>query len=273
MDNLKNAKDHLKLKIDHLPDTVLLPGDPKRVYEIASFWEDVNEVGNNRDYVTLVGNYKGIPLAACSSGIGGPSTEIAVMELYKHGVKNIIRVGTSGGLARKLIPGDLVVLSSCIRYSGTSNLFVPENYPAIADYKLLIALINACNESKVNFHVGIGLSVDSFYATKTKLLGDFVPSTIEGMLDKWVNAGALQLDMEAATLFVLASLLGINAGAICTVGSNLKFETKPEIAPSNEAAIKCANEAAIIFKKWEERSSKLNERFVLPPIYKAGDEV
>lgn len=272
MNNLKSAKDHLKLKIDHLPDTVLLPGDPNRVYEIANFWEDVKEVGNNRDYITLVGNYKGITLAACSSGIGGPSTEIAVVELYKHGVKNIIRVGTSGGLAKELRPGDLVVLSSCIRYSGTSNLFVPENYPAVADYKMLIALINACDEAQTSYHVGIGLSVDSFYATKPKLLGDFFPSAIEEMLDQWINAGALQLDMEAATLFVLASLLGINAGAICTVGSNITLKIKPEIAPSNDNAIKCANDAAVAFKKWKKRSNELNGRFILPPIQRIGDE-
>ena len=248
----------------------MLPGAPERVYEIASFWDDVKEVGKNRDYITLVGTYKGIPLAVCSSGIGGPSTEIAVVELYKHNVKNIIRVGTSGGLAKRLNPGDLVILSSCIRYSGTSNLFVPENYPAVADYRVLLALIASCEKLNVNYHVGMGLSVDSFYATKPQLLGESFTSSIAGMLDKWINAGALQLDMEAATLFVLASLLGINAGAICTVGSNLTLKVMPEAAPSNEIAIRCASDAALTFKKWEKMSK---DRFVLPPIDEPGDEV
>ncbi|MFO8022534.1 MAG: nucleoside phosphorylase, partial [Perlabentimonas sp.] len=178
MDNSRKHKDHLMLSVDKLPETVLLPGDPGRVYEIANFLENVKEVGSNRNYITLTGDYKGFPIAVCSSGIGGPSTEIAVVELHKLGVKNIIRIGTSGGLSKELAPGDLVVLTSCVRYSGTTSLFVPENYPAVSDYRILSALIYACEKNKVNYHVGMGLSIDSFYATKPEPLGERLPTDI-----------------------------------------------------------------------------------------------
>ncbi|HNS67897.1 MAG TPA: uridine phosphorylase, partial [Mesotoga infera] len=143
MESINISKDHLKLSVDKLPDVLLLPGDPARVYEIGRFLDNVKEVGNNRDYLTIVGEYRGLPIAACSSGMGGPSTEIAVVELHKHGVNTIIRIGTSGGLSEKISPGDLIVLSGCIKYSGTANLFVPENFPSIADYRVLQALICA----------------------------------------------------------------------------------------------------------------------------------
>ena len=272
MDTVKTSKDHLKLSVEKLPEMVLLPGDPARVYEIASFLTDVEEVGNNRGYITLTGKYRGLPLAVCSSGMGGPATEIAVVELNRHGVRTIIRIGTSGGLAKELTPGDLVVLSSCIRYSGTANLFVPENFPAVADYRLLTALVSACDKSRKRYHVGIGLSVDSFYATKPKLFGEAFPSAIAPELEGWRNSGALQIDMEAATLFVLSSLLGITAGAICTVGSNIPLNIRPEEPPSNERAIECACEAALLFSGWKKASERDGREFRLPPLLNTGDD-
>ena len=230
----------------------------------------MEEIGNNRDYITVTGTYKGLPLTVCSSGIGGPSTEIAVVELNRLGVKTIIRVGTSGGLADDVKPGDLIVLSSCIRYSGTANLFIPENFPAVADYRLLTALISACEEAGVVYHVGIGLSLDSFYATKPDLLREDFPSSIYGKLEEWISAGALQLDMEAATLYVLSSLLKINAAAICTAGSNISRGERPETPPSNENAIRAACEAAYKFNNWKEISLKRGRSFTLPPIAERG---
>jgi len=268
--NINISKDHLKLSVDKLPDVLLLPGDPARVYEIGRFLDNVKEVGNNRDYLTIVGEYRGLPIAACSSGMGGPSTEIAVVELHKHGVNTIIRIGTSGGLSEKISPGDLIVLSGCIKYSGTANLFVPENFPSIADYRVLQALICACDREGATFHVGLGLSVDSFYATKPGLIGNDFPSTINDQMDLWKSAGALQLDMEAATLFVLSSLLGISAGAICTAGSNIIKGLRPEYPPSNDPAIRCACEAALLFKRWERLSEQAGKNFLIPPIEDRG---
>jgi uridine phosphorylase len=272
MNNSKKAKNHLQISSDSLPEIALLPGDPARVYEIGECLSNVKEIGNNRGYITITGTYKGLPLTVCSSGIGGPSTEIAVVELNRLGVDTIIRVGTSGGLADHVKPGDVIVLSSCIRYSGTANLFIPENFPAVADYRLLTALISACEEAGVVYHVGIGLSLDSFYATKPDLLRKDFPSSIYGKLEEWIAAGALQLDMEAATLYVLSSLLKINAAAICTAGSSISRGERPEIPPSNENAIIAACEAACKFNNWKEISIKRGRSFTLPPIAERGNE-
>lgn len=272
MDNSRKYKDHLMISVDKLPETVLLPGDPGRVYEIANYLENVKEVGSNRSYITITGDYKGLPIAVCSSGIGGPSTEIAVVELHRLGVKNIVRIGTSGGLSKELEPGDLVVLTGCVRYSGTTSLFVPESYPAVSDYRILSALLYACEKNHVNYHVGMGLSIDSFYATKPEPLGENLPTEIIKKLEFWINSGAIQLDMEAATLFVLANLLGISAGAICTVGSNVTLHSVPKHSPSNENAIKCACEAVYTFNRWKKAAERYGKKFILPPISDLGCE-
>ncbi len=245
MDKRHCGKSHLQLKVNSLPETVLLPGDPARVLEIASYWDNAKEIGENREFKTMVGRYKGMEIAACSTGIGGASTEIAVAELFQLGARRLIRVGTAGGISPKVKPGDLVVLSGCVRYSGAADAYIPLNYPAIANYKTVMALIGACQELDCCYHEGLGLSLDSFYASKTHLIqGKSLPSRIEPLLNEWVKAGVLQLDMETATLFILASLLGIEAGAICTVGSNLFFDY-PTTTISNGAAISAALLAAL----------------------------
>jgi uridine phosphorylase len=246
-----NPKNHLQLTVDKLPKTVLFPGDPDRVSEIAAFLTNVRQVGHHRNYITIIGNYAGSEIAACSSGMGGPSTEIAVVELKRYGVKNIIRIGTSGGIGKNVRPGDLIVLKSCIRFSGAADLFIPVNYPAVSDFITTIALEKAARKTGMNVYAGIGLSIDSFYATKPYLIGDNFPSAIEKDLPMWRDSGALQIDMEAATLFILSSLLDIRAGAICTVGSALLENLRPETPPSNKHAIIAACETALLLQNYE----------------------
>jgi len=132
---MRQTKNHLQLSVDKLPETVLLPGDPGRIAEIAACLDHVRQVGDHRGFLTIVGEYKGTEIAACSSGIGGPSVEIAVVELKRYGVRRVIRVGTSGGIGQDVLPGHLVVLSGCVRYSGAADLFVPVNYPAVSDFR------------------------------------------------------------------------------------------------------------------------------------------
>ena len=63
---------------------VLLPGDPGRVPVVASFWDETREVARNREYVTFTGTYRGAPISCSSTGIGAPSTAIALEELVLH---------------------------------------------------------------------------------------------------------------------------------------------------------------------------------------------
>jgi uridine phosphorylase len=253
---MATAKDHLSLKIERIPETVLLSGDPGRIDQIASFWDRSEVVGDNREFRTLVGTYKGLPMAACSTGIGGPSTEIAVIELFRHGARNLIRVGTSGGLAESIRPGDLIVNSACIRETGAADAFVPRSFPAVAHHELTLALIQACCAGGYRHHMGLGVTLDSFYATKPHLVRESgFPSQLSPQLAAWREAGALHIEMEAATIFVLASLLGLRAGCICTAGSNLTRGERPEMPPSNAPAIETACQAALILSGWDRLAS------------------
>ncbi|NLJ73478.1 MAG: nucleoside phosphorylase [Firmicutes bacterium] len=244
-------KDHIQLSVEQIPEMVFLPGDPERVDEISRYLSNVQHLGNNREYRTVSGEIDGTSVGVCSTGMGGPSTEIAVVELFEKGARRFIRIGTAGALQPHIEVGDLIIATGCIRESGTARSYVPDTYPAVANYEMVLALIQACEELKYPYHVGLGLSVDCFYATKPELFGDRIPSQISPMLSEYVKAGALQMEMEAATVMVLAQILGASAAAICTVGSNQITKEPSKSAPTNERAIQAACRGAQILSQWD----------------------
>ncbi|HZB01901.1 MAG TPA: uridine phosphorylase, partial [Actinomycetota bacterium] len=71
---------HLQLAPGDVAPYVLLPGDPGRVPLVASVWDESREVASNREYVTFTGTYRGVPISCTSTGIGCPSTAIAMEE-------------------------------------------------------------------------------------------------------------------------------------------------------------------------------------------------
>jgi len=71
--------------------------------------------------------------------------------------------------------------------------------------------------------------------------------------------------METATLYTLASLYGLRAGAVCAVyNSHATNEFKPGAGEEN--AIRIANEATKILNEWDAKKKKKarNPVFSLP---------
>ncbi len=76
-------------------------GDPARVSMFEDLLEDYRIVSNYREYVVGTGYYNGIKITVCSTGIGAPSTEIAVIQLIALGAKALIRIGGTGVLKER----------------------------------------------------------------------------------------------------------------------------------------------------------------------------
>ena len=89
---------HIRLSENHGAASALLPGDPARLDRIRPFLSDAEELAYNREYRSLVGTYQGVRVLAVSTGIGGASAGIAVEELSRLGVTNMIRIGSCGAL-------------------------------------------------------------------------------------------------------------------------------------------------------------------------------
>ncbi len=191
----------------------LLPGDPGRCEKIAAMLEKPYHVGQNREYNIWNGTLCGELVTVCSTGIGGPSTAIAVEELVSIGAEVFIRVGTCGGISLDVKSGDVVVASGAVRQDGTSHEYAPPEFPAVADYRVLAALASAAETLGFSSHVGVVQSKDSFY-------GQHSPGrmpTSNALLEKWEawkRLGVLASEMEASTLFVVGATLGVRTGAV-----------------------------------------------------------
>jgi uridine phosphorylase len=207
---------HLQIEPGDIGAYVLLPGDPGRSELIASRFDNPRHVQSNREYVTWTGTLDGVPVSVCSTGIGSPSTAIAVEELCRVGATTLIRVGTCGGLQPELRLGDLVVMSGAVRDEGTSPQYAPLAFPAVANLDVTLALRDAARAQSDRVHVGTTLSVDSFYS-EVELLTVPLTLPLQQRMQAWVRAGVIAAEMECAALYVTAAVQRVHAGALCVV--------------------------------------------------------
>ncbi len=259
---------HLRVKPGDVSRYVLLPGDPERVKKIASFWDEVWHVASHREYLTYTGRYKGVLISATSTGIGAPSTAIAIEELARVGADTFIRVGTTGALHKWIDIGDVIISSGAVRLEGTSKQYIIPEYPAVANYEVVLALIEAAEELGVKYHVGLTASTDSFYVGQERPgYKGYLPPFNKGLIDFLKSANVLNFEMEAATIFTLANIYGFRAGAVCAAIANRETEEFiPEAGVTD--AIKVANEAVKILSEWDEIKEDEKKKYISPSLLK-----
>lgn len=219
---------HLQCEPGQVGGYVLLPGDPGRCALIAERFESATLVAANREFTTYTGTLDGVPVSATSTGIGGPSTAIAVEELCNLGAHTLIRVGTCGGMQQEVRWGDVVLAQAAVRDEGTTQQYVPPGYPATAHVDVLDALRATAAERGGTHHTGVVQSKDSFYG---EMEPDRMPVAAElhQRWAAWIKAGVLASEMECATLFVVAAVRGARAGAalVCVNETPLTREMPP----------------------------------------------
>lgn len=194
---------HIRIRSDINIKYALLPGDPKRIDAIAKHLTDVVSLADNREYRSISGSYKGVPILALSTGIGGPSTAIAIEELCNCGIKYAIRIGSCGALQPNIEIGHLVLASAAVRDDGVSRTYIGESFPAVSDTDLLFLCENAAKQNNFAYHTGIVRSHDSFYTDRE-----------EEICEYWSERGILGADMETAALFVMGRLRGMKTASI-----------------------------------------------------------
>ncbi len=215
---------HLQLKKGDVPGYVLLPGAPERTELMAKDWDNVREVAYHREYKTMSGTYQNQPIAAVSTGIGAASSEICVHELNTLGVHTCIRVGSTGSIVPEFDLGDLIIVIAAIRKDGTSDTYIDGSYPAVADFRVVNALCQACENLGFRYGFGISYTTGSFYLGQARPLradgSGYWPSSMNHFLDDLKNTGVTNIEMEAAGQFVVGSLHGMRMGAIMSVFAN-----------------------------------------------------
>lgn len=204
---------HIQVRPGQVGKYVLLPGDPDRVLRIAKYLDDAKEIAFHREHRTCTGTYKGITVSATSTGMGCPSTAIAVEELANVGATHFIRVGSTGALQKGMEIGDIVVSTGSMSLDGTSSYYAHKGFPAVASFFLTRSLFDAAIKHKEegNFNVFFGLSAasDAFYGE--------TPEFLQMLTDHRV----LNVEMESSAIFTIAHMRGLKAGMVCAVSGNL----------------------------------------------------
>ncbi|WP_461863616.1 uridine phosphorylase [Thermococcus sp.] len=258
---------HIACRPGDVARYVLLPGDPERVPKISSLWDEAEEIAFHREYRTHTGKYKGVQISVTSTGIGGPSSAIAVEELAAIGADTFIRVGSTGAIQPGMEIGDLIIARAAVRLEGTSKQYVRVEYPAAADLEVTLALIEAAESLGVRYHLGITASTDSFYLGQGRPgLKGYFPSFAKNILDDLRQANVTNFEMEAATLFTLASIYGLRAGCVCAVFAN-RVTNEFGKAGEKEAAL-VASEAVKILAEWDEEKEKAGKKVWFPGLRK-----
>lgn len=206
---------HIHCKKGEVGKYVLLPGDPFRTDKIAEYLDNPHLVAHNREHKTWTGSLNGELVSVTSTGMGGPSTAIAVEELIHCGAKVFIRVGTCGSICKESFDPkwEGVVITGSVRDEGTTVQYVPIEYPAIADISVTNALLNSVNKLKYPFTSGIAQAKDSFYGQHDP---ESMPNSdyLNSRWKAWEKAGVMASEMETSTLFIVSQIRGAKAGAI-----------------------------------------------------------
>jgi len=203
---------HIRCKEGDVGRYVFLPGDPGRCESIAAHFDNPVHIGMNREYNIYTGTLLGEKVSVCSTGIGGPSASIAMEELKEVGVDTFIRVGTCGGIRLDVQSGDVVIANGAVRMEGTSREYAPIEFPAVADFDVTTALVQAAREQKKPYKVGVVQCKDAFYGQHSP---HRMPVSYE-LLNKWEawkRLGVLASEMESAALFTVAAALGVRCGS------------------------------------------------------------
>jgi len=256
---------HLEVGPGDVADSVLLPGNPERVPKVTDAWDDHEEVAHHREYRTATGTYDDTPISVTSTGIGSPSAAIAVEELARVGADTFLRVGSCGAIREEASVGDLVITTGAVRQEGTSEEYVREDYPAVADDRVVNALVAAAERLDYDYHVGITASTDSFYAGQGRPgFEGFEAAGSDELVEHLRDAKVLNFEMEAAAVCTLANLYGLRAGAVCTVYANRvtgEFRTEGE-----RKAAKTASEAVSILAEMEEAAEAAGAKRWYPGV-------
>ncbi|GHU67239.1 uridine phosphorylase [Clostridia bacterium] len=196
---------------------------------IAAHMEDVEDVTRNPMYTILSGKYKGTDMTICSSGSAGPEREIALLDLVMYaGVDTFLHLGTSGVHREEIEVGDMIISSGAVRDEGLTGEYVKKTYPAIANYELLLSLIEAAQTLNGRYHVGITRSNDSVYVGQGRPVLGYIQHPEDGVVDYWKQAGILNAERETAATLVLSSLFNCRGGSINSACNNT---TSQEVKP------------------------------------------
>lgn len=185
---------HTQLTTAIQTDRAIIVGDPARVDRAAPLLTNAQRVADNREYRSVIGEYRGQRVLVMSTGIGAPSAGIGVEELKNVGIKKIIRVGSAGAMQAGIGLGQLIIAEGVVRDDGLTKQYVPAMYPAVPSFELMALAHKYAPQAEY----GIVRSHDGFYMDNNAETEAY-----------WSSYGIIGADMESGALLTIGRLRGL----------------------------------------------------------------
>jgi uridine phosphorylase len=190
---------------------ILLPGSDGRAEQISKAFDNRIVKTHSRGHHLYLGTIsaagKKIDVASIASGMGCPSLEIILHELYHLGAKRFLRVGTAGSLQPGMVQiGDIVNAYASVRDEKTTSDYAPIEVPAVSSFEFVQAISQAAQFLKIEdkVHCGTVHCKSSFYAR------EFGAGPLNHVNQSYLNllkqCGVLATEMETAALFMQSQL-------------------------------------------------------------------
>jgi purine-nucleoside phosphorylase len=142
-------------------------------------------------------------------GIGAPGAAAALEELAAAGTPAFVSIGTAGSLQRDLAVGDLVVCQAAIRDEGVSHHYLPPAKLATASADLTGALAAAIERAGTRYRAGTSWTIDTPYRETVAEARHYQAE------------GVLCVEMEAAALFAVAQVRGLQVASAFAISDSL----------------------------------------------------
>lgn len=197
---------HIRANADQISPYVIIPGDPDRSEYIAkTYLENVSQYTKYRHLYGYTGTYKGTRVSVQTTGMGVPSCLIVCEELIMLKAKYLVRIGTCGGLQKKMKLGESILATAAWGSRETVSKIVDSaDYCPTPDTNTLFSLYNSLKD-KNKVYLGPITTGELFY------------NNIEKNLSPQAKLGCLGVEMESAGLFALGSKHKINTACILTI--------------------------------------------------------
>jgi len=241
---------------------VLVTGSKNRVEDLIKYWKNPKKIANHYAFLLFTGSYKGIPLSACSTGIGGTSVSIAIEELCRLGAGTFLRIGVTSPLKDELSLGEIVIAQGAVRWDGASLDYVRPEFPALAHFEVVMAAISAAESLKTPYKVGIIGDMASLGPMREDGYRKYLYHRTYNMRQALYDVGVIDGTGESAVLFVQASLYGLRAGTIHINGEDKEkgqWDSRVE-----DTITKVGLETIKILAEWDKRKRDNLQKYIIP---------
>lgn len=227
------------------PSVVLAVRDPLVVGDgagddaLVAALSDAALVARTGLFSTYTGRYRGVPVSIVLGGSGAPEAELALMDLFNYtDAGTVIRIGGCGGWGKSVRVGDAVISAGAVRDEGMTKAHVRTEFPAVADHRVVAAMVAEAEALGYRYHVGITRSGDSEYCGWGRPgPGGYLQDDHRQIIDYWRRAGVLNTDRETSAVLTLAMLYGRRGGSVCSVGDNVVTGEAHRSGSGQKAAI------------------------------------